>query len=73
MEQLLRRDIDTGVIIRGLVAGLAGTRLGRRGRRYVMAAVCVLGCISPYAAFASNTLAMWIAALSVAGFFIHAG
>jgi len=57
----------------GLTAGLVGTRLGRGGRPYLLAGTYLLGCVALYAAFASATLAMSVAALSVAGFFIYAG
>lgn len=57
----------------GVAAGLIGTRLGRRGRPFLLAGVYLLACVALYAAFASATLAMSVAALSVAGFFIYAG
>lgn len=56
-----------------MAAGLVGTWIGRRGRPYLLAGVYLLACAALYAAFASATLAMSIAALSVAGFFIYAG
>ena len=60
-------------LLGGLTAGLVGTRLGRRGRPYLLAGVYLLACAALYAAFASATLAMSVTALSVAGFFIYGG
>jgi len=60
-------------LVGGVAAGLIGTRLGRRGRPYLLAGAYLLACVALYAAFASATLAMSVAALSVAGFFIYAG
>ncbi len=60
-------------LLGGLTAGLIGTRLGRRGRPYLLAGAYLLACVALYAAFASATLTMSVAALSVAGFFIYAG
>lgn len=57
----------------GISAGWIGTRLGRQRRPYLLGAVYLLACAALYAAFASATLAMSIAALSVSGFFIYAG
>jgi sugar phosphate permease len=60
-------------LLGGIAAGLVGTKLGARGRPYLLASVYLLACVALYAAFASATLNMSIAALSAAGFFIYAG
>ncbi len=60
-------------LIGGITAGLVGTRLGRRGRPYLLAGVYLSACAALYVAFTSATLEMSIAALSCAGFFIYAG
>ncbi len=56
-----------------IAAGLAGTRLGRRLRPFLMAGTYLLSCGGLYAAFVSETLPMSMAGLCVAGFFIYAG
>ena len=60
-------------LVGGVTAGLAGTRLGRRGRPYLLASVYLLACVALCVAFVSATLAASVASLSAAGFFIYAG